>query len=108
VSFNDLVTAGQDFAEQSDLFGESFTYGGATLAGVFNQVDLDYRFDEFSVRKVTALVCVTSKAQWTTAGVAPADRGLLTYGGVGYSIQNIAGSDTSAEPAYTLTLVKLT
>jgi len=107
-SFNAITAAGQMFSESTQVFGESFTYGGQALVGCFDQVALDYRFDEFSVRKITALVCVTSKPQWAAAGVAPADRGLVTYGGVAYPIQRIDGSDSAAEPAYTLTLFKNT
>jgi len=107
-SFNQITAAGQTFSESTQVFGESFTYGGASLIGCFDQVQLDYRFDEFSTRKITALVCVTSKPQWAAAGVAPADRGLVTYGGIAYPIQKIDGANSASEPAYTLTLFKLT
>lgn len=107
-SFNEITAAGQDFAESTQVFGESFTYGGNSFVGCFDQVDLEFRLDEFSTRKVTALVCVTSKPQWATAGISPADRGLLTYGGIAYTIQRIAGAETASEPAYTLTLFKQT
>ncbi len=108
MSFNDVTQAAQEFVESTELFGESFTYGGASLIGVFDQVILDYQFGEFSNKKITGLVCVTSKSQWTTAGVAPADRGELTYNSVIYQIEKIDGANTPAEPAFTLTLKKLT
>jgi hypothetical protein len=107
-AFYDVAAAGQSFAESTEVFGEAFTYSNAALVGVFNQVELEYQFGDFSTRKETALVCVTSKAQWTSANVAPANRGVVTYGSIGYSIEKIDGSDTSAEPAFTLTLKRLT
>ena len=55
-SFNDITAAVQDFSEGTELFGESFSYtapnGGATtsgLVGVFNQVEIDYQFEDFEV-----------------------------------------------------------
>lgn len=107
-AFYDVAKAGQDFAENTEIFGESFTYSNASLVGVFNQVEIEYQFGDFSTRKETALICVTSKAQWTTANVAPANRGVVAYGGINYAIEKIDGSDTSAEPAFTLTLKRLT
>ena len=108
MGFNEVTAAGQAFSESTELFGESFTYQGTSLVGVFNQVELDYQMADFSIRKVTGLVCVTSKPQWVAAGLVPADRQTITYGGVAYPIQQIAGADTDGEPAYTLTLFKLT
>ena len=108
MGFNEVTAAGQDFSENSEIFGESFTYANNNFIGVFNQVDIEYRLDEFSVRKITGLICVTSKTQWEDAGVVPQDRGLLTYGGISYPIQAIAGSNSSAEPAYSLTLFRQT
>lgn len=108
MGFYDVAAAGQNFAENTDIFGEAFTYSNASLVGVFNQVEIEYQFGDFSTRKETALICVTSKAQWTTANVTPANRGVVTYGGIGYSIEKIDGMSTGAEPAYTLTLKRLT
>lgn len=108
MGFLDVVEAGQEFSENSNIFGENFTYQNTQLVGCFDQVDIEYRFDEFSVRKITALVCVTSKDQWTTAGLVPADRETVTYGGIDYPIQQIAGANSAGEPAYTLTLFRLT
>lgn len=113
MGFNEVTAAGQAFSEGTDIFGESFSYtapnGGATtsgLIGVFNQVEVEYQFDEFSTKKVTALYVVTSKTQW--GGVVPGDRGVVTYGGITYQIEKIDGADTAAEPAYGFTLKKLT
>jgi len=113
MGFNEVTAAGQDFSEGTEIFGESFTYtapnGGATtsgLVGVFNQVEIEYQFDDFSTKKMTALICVSSKPQW--ASVVPANRGKVTYGNIGYQIEKIDGADTAAEPAYQLTLKRLT
>ena len=113
MGFNEVTAAGQDFSENTDIFGEVFTYtapnGGSTtsgLVGVFNQVSIDYQFSEFSVKKITSLICVASKTQW--GAVVPADRGVITYGGIGYQIETVEGTDTLAEPAYTLTAKRLT
>lgn len=113
MGFNEVTAAGQDFSENTEIFGESFTYtapnGGSTtsgLVGVFNQVEIEYQFDEFSTKKMTALICVTSKPQW--GAVVPADRGTVTYGGIAYQIEKTDGTDTAAEPAFGLTLKKLT
>lgn len=108
MGFNEVTAAGQAFTEGTSVFGESFTYSGTTLYGVFNQVEIEYQFDEFSTKKLTGLMCVTSKPQWTAASLTPADRGQLTYGGIIYQIEKIDGLDTAAEPAYGLTLKKLT
>lgn len=108
MSFNEQTAAAQDFSENAELFGEVFTYQNTALVGVFNQVELDYRFSEFSVRQVTALVCVTSKPQWETAGLTPANRQVIVYGGTSYPIQKIDGVGTEAEPAFTLTCFQLT
>lgn len=113
MGFNEVTAAGQDFSENPDVFGESFSYtapnGGATTAGlfgVFNQVEIEYEFSEFSTKKLTALLVVTSKPQW--GAVVPADRGIVTYGGITYQIEKTDGTNTAAEPAYGLTLKKLT
>lgn len=113
MGFNEVTAAGQDFSENPDVFGESFTYtapgGGSTtgtLVGVFNQVEIEYQLDEFSFKKMTALLVVSSKPQW--GAVVPDDRGIITYGGIGYQIEKIDGTNTAAEPAYGLTLKKLT
>ena len=115
MGFNDVTAAGQAFSEGTDIFGESFSYtgpsGGATtpgLVGVFNQVEIEYQFDEFSTKKLTGLICVTSKPQWSTASISPADRGVINYGSVAYQIEKIDGLSSPGEPAFTLTLKKLT
>lgn len=113
MGFNEVTAAGQDFSEGTEVFGESFTYtapnGGATtsgLVGVFNQVEIEYQFDDFSTKKITALVCVSSKPQW--GAVVPADRGIITYNGITYQAEKVDGTNTPAEPAFELTLKKLT
>lgn len=108
MGFNEVTAAGQDFSENSDIFGESFTYANVALVGVFNQVEMDFTFADFSVRKITALICISSKPQWAAANITPADRESITYGGIAYQIQQIAGANTAAEPAYELTLFKKT
>jgi len=105
-TFANVVAAGQDFAENTNFFGESFTYGGATLVGVFSQVEVEYEHSDFSIRRKLALVCVSSKTQWTTAGVSPGNRGTLTYNSIDYTIEGINGADTPGEPAFTLTLFR--
>lgn len=113
MGFNDITAAVQDFSENTSVFGESFTYtapnGGATtsgLVGVLNQVEIEYQFDEFSTKKLTGLVVVSSKTQW--GAVVPGDRGIITYGSVTYQIEKVDGASTAAEPAFTLTCKKLT
>ena len=106
MGFNDIAKAGQQFSETT--FGESFTYGGATLTGVFDWVQVAYEIEEVGTRAQTVLVCVSEKTQWASANVAPANRGTLTYGGIAYQIDQIDGANTSGDPAFTLTLRKLT
>jgi hypothetical protein len=113
MGFNEVTAAAEAFSEDPEIFGESFTYtapnGGATtsgLIGVFNQVQIEYQFDEFSTKKLTGLICVSSKPQW--GAVVPADRGIITYGGIQYQIEQSDGLNTAAEPAFTLTCKKLT
>lgn len=113
MGFNEVTASVQDFSENTELFGEFFAYtapnGGSTtsgLVGVFNLVEIEYQFDEFSTKKMTALMCVASKPQW--GSVVPADRGIITYGAITYQIEKADGTDTAAEPAYGLTLKKLT
>ena len=108
MGFSDVVAAGQTFSEATEVFGEAFTYSATSLVGVFNQVEIEYQFGEFSTKKVTGLTCVTSKAQWTAASITPADRGVVTYGSIAYAIEKIDGLNTAAEQAYTLTLKRLT
>jgi len=113
MGFYEVTVAGQNFSEGTAVFGESFTYtapnGGATtsaLVGVFNQVEIEYQFDEFSTKKLTGLMCVSSKVQW--GAVVPGDRGIITYGGATYQVEKADGTNTGGEPAYGLTLKKLT
>lgn len=108
MGFNEVAAFGQAFSENTEVFGESFTYSGTSLIGVFNQVEIEYAFGEFSTKKITGLMLVTSKPQWAAAGLTPADRGVVTYGSVTYQIEKIDGINTAAEPAFTLTLKKLT
>lgn len=112
-AFDDINAAAQDWNE--DVMGDAFSYqatsGGSTtsgLVGVFNQVDENYEFSDGSTRKLTSLICVTSKTQWTAASLTPVNRGVVTYGGITYQIDHIAGINTASEPAYSLTLRKLT
>ena len=113
MGFNEVTAAGQAFSEGTSIFGESFTYtapnGGATtsgLIGVFNQVEIEYQFSEFSTDKKTGLICVSSKTQW--GAVVPGDRGTITYNSITYQIEKVDGSNTPAEPAFTLTCKKIT
>jgi hypothetical protein len=108
MGFFEVASAGQNFAENSGMMGEAFTYQNTSLVGVFNQVSLDYQHADFSMRKITGLVCVSSKWRWEDAGLVPADRQQVVYGGIGYEIQQIAGSNSAGEPCYELTLIKLT
>jgi len=107
-SFQNVALAGQVFSEGSEMMGETFTYQNQTLRGVFDQVVVDWQFADFSFRKITALICVTSKPQWSNANVVPANRQVITYNGVSYPIQAIAGLDTPGESSYTLTCFKNT
>ena len=113
MGFNEVTAAGQDFSENTEIFGEVFSYtapnGGATtsgLVGVFNQVELTFTLADFSFQKITALLVVSSKPQW--GAVVPDNRGTVSYNGVGYQIEKLDGTNTPAEPAYGITLKKLT
>lgn len=108
MGFNEVAASAEDFSENPDMFGEAFTYANTSLVGVFNQVEIEYQFNEFSTKKVTAMVCVTSKPQWAAASLTPANGGEITYGAIAYQIVNIDGTNTAVEPAFTLTLQKNT
>lgn len=108
MSFNDVTAAGQAFSENADIFGEAFTYDGASFVGVIDQVVREFTLADFSTRLRTVLTIVTSKPQWTAAGKIPRNRGAVTYAGKQYLIEAIAGDDTPAEPAFTLTCFKQT
>ncbi len=109
-AFDDINAAAADLNE--DVMGESFTYttpAGSTtsgLVGVFNTVEAEFTFQDFSQRKDVRLVCISSKTQW--GAVEPANRGVIAYGGNNYTIEKIAGTDTSGEPCYELTCKVLT
>lgn len=108
-AFDDINGAAADFNE--DVMGESFSYtspAGATasgLTGVFNQAQAQFSMEEFSMRRVVDLVCVTGKTQW--GAVVPANRGTITYGSVAYAIEGIDGGSSAGEPCYTLNLKRL-
>lgn len=112
MGFNEVTAAGQTFTENTEVFGEAFTYtapGGNTsisLVGIFNQVEIEYRFSEFSNKQLTGLMCVSSKPQW--GSTVPADRGTVTYNGIGYIIEKVDGTKSPSEPSYGLTLKNLT
>lgn len=109
-AFTDLNTAAATFNQ--NVMGESFSYtspSGTTttgLTGVFNQVAQAFSFEDFSTRRETSLICVSSKSQW--GAVVPANRGTITYGGIGYTIEDVDGANTAGEPCYALTLKRLT
>jgi len=109
-AFDDLNAAAATFNQA--VMGETFSYtspAGSTtsgLVGVFNRVAVAYEFQDFAQRATTDLVCVASKTQW--GAVVPANRGTITYGSVAYTIAEIEGLSTAGEPAYTLTLKRLT
>lgn len=108
-AFDTLNAAAASFND--NVMGESFSYtppnGGTTLSGltgVFNQVAAQFDFEDFSMRRVVDLTCVSRKTQWTTA---PAARGTVTYGGITYKVEAIDGADSAGEPCYTLSLKRL-
>ncbi len=110
-AFDDFNKAGQQFAE--DVMGETFSHtskaGTVTsgLVGVFNQVTQDYVMQDFSTRKDTAYTVISGKVQW--GSVVPADRETITdSSAVAYQIHHISGILSAGEPAYELTLKKLT
>lgn len=108
-AFDDINDSAADFNES--VMGESFTYtstAGATtsgLVGVFNQAQVQFSMEDFSMRRTVDLVCVTSKDQW--AAVAPGARGVIAYGGTNYVIESIDGTDSAGEQCYTLSLKRL-
>lgn len=108
-AFDDLNAAAADFNET--VMGESFTYtpaGGSVvsgLAGVFNQAQSQFSFEDFSQRRVVDLICVSGKTQW--GATVPANRGTITYNSVAYTIEQIDGTSSPGEPCYTLNLKRL-
>jgi len=90
------------------VMGTPFTYGGSTLAGVFNQPSAEFSFDETGQRRTIDMVCVTQKAQWVAAGLTPANRGQLVTDGITYTIDAIDGLTATGEPCFTLYLRVLT
>jgi hypothetical protein len=109
-AFDDINDLAADFNEA--LMGESFSYtspAGVTvsgLTGVFNQVAVDYAFEDYAQRAQTEVVLVASKTQW--GATVPANRGTITYGAIGYSIEKVDGANTGGEPCFTLQLKRLT
>ncbi len=110
-AFDTLNIAGQQFAE--DNMGETFTYTPKSgsivtgLVGVFNQVTQDFVMQDFSTRKDTSYTVVSGKVQW--GSTVPADRATITdSSNVAYQIHHISGAVSAGEPAYELTLKKLT
>ncbi len=108
MSFNEVTAAGQAFSEDPEIFGESFAYEGTDFVGVIDQVVREFQMADFSTRLRTVLTVVSSKPQWVIAGKLPRNRGQITYAGKIYEIHDVAGDDTPAEPAFTLTCFKLT
>ena len=109
--FDILNRAVQSFAEAN--MGETFSYTSSAgvvtsgIFGVFNQVVADYQFSDFSTKKVTSYTVISGKLQW--GSVVPADRGTITdSSGGSYQIDHIAGYLSAGEPAYELSLRKLT
>ncbi len=110
-AFDTLNAAAQEFAEE--MMGETFSYrspaGVVTsgLVGVFNQVSQDFQFDDFSVKQVTTYTVVSSKTQW--GSVVPGDNGqVIDSSGGTYDVNQISGTLSAGEPAYEITLNKLT
>lgn len=107
MGFNEINNAAQQWNE--DVMGDSFTYDSSySFTGVFAQVEVEYQFDEFSTRMLTAETISTQKAQWTAAGVTPAQKKIVTFGGVDYSVFKIDGLNSPSEPSYTLYVKRLT
>lgn len=111
MGFNSIVAAGQSFAE--DNFGETFSYTSpagivtAGLVGVFNQVTQDFQFDDFSSKTVTLYTVTSGKSQW--GSVVPANNGVVTdSSGNTFDVKQLAGVNSAGEPAYELTMNKLT
>ncbi len=110
-AFDTLNAAAQDFAET--MMGETFSYrapNGVTtagLVGVFNQVSQDFQFGDFSVKQVTTYTVISSKPQW--GSVVPGDNGqVIDSSGGTYDVNQVAGTSSAGEPAYEITLNKLT
>lgn len=105
MSFDSIIAAAQTSVE--NYVGKSFTYSGKALAGVFSDGSESWTFDDFCQRNEVDLICVTSKAQWETNGVSPANRGVVTYASANYVIEAIRGSRTD-DPCYHLALKRRT
>jgi hypothetical protein len=109
-AFTDIHDAASAFNES--VMGETFSYTSLAavtttgLVGVFNQAQAAFDFQDFSQRRTVDLTCVTSKTQW--AAVVPENRGTVSYGSVGYTIDSIDGANTAGESCYTLQLKRLT
>lgn len=107
MSFNGINARAQQWNE--DVMGDAFTYDSSySFTGVFAQVEVEYQFDEYSTRMLTAETVSSEKAQWTAAGVTPADKKIVSFGGVDYSIFKIDGLNSPSEPSYTIYLKRLT
>ncbi len=113
MSFDSVNVAAQAFAEAN--MGETFSYtpplggSGVTtsgLVGVFNEVSIEETFSDFSSKLVTAYTLISGKAQW--GAVVPVNSGTVTNASINYSITKADGSDSAGEPAYMLTLKRLT
>jgi hypothetical protein len=99
-------------AFNESVMGETFSYTSLAssttsgLVGVFNQAQAAFDFQDFSQRRTVDLTLVSRKTQW--AAVVPENRGTVTYGNVGYTIDSIDGANTAGESCYTLQLKRLT
>lgn len=111
MSFNSVAAAGQAFAENA--MGETLTHtstlGVATsgLVGVFNQVTEDFVFNDFSTKKVTRYIVVSSKPQWG-AVVPTKDDTITDSSGTNYTVSTVNGARSAGEPAYELSMNRLT
>lgn len=111
MTFNAINVLVQQFAETN--MGETFSYtpqiGSAVtgLVGVFNQVSQDFVFEDAGIRKNTNYTVVSSKAQW--GATVPANTGFITdSAGIQYACEDISGTNSAGEPAYEITLKRLT
>lgn len=109
--FDILNQVAQSYSEA--VMGESFSYTSPAgivtsgLVGVFNQVNIDFQFTDFSSKKITTYTVISGKMQW--GAVVPTDNGIVTDSSAGtYSVTTVAGSNSAGEPAFEITLKKLT
>lgn len=111
MGFDAINALGQQFAETN--MGETFSYtdtNGVSLTGlrgVFSRVDQFFNFEDVGMRKVVSYSVITSCAQW--GNEVPTNNGTVTdSSGQSYNVDDVQGVNTAGDPAFEITLMRLT